>query len=116
MTDSSKKLAWAWLLALLLFPILLWVLPSTYFDGAGGVVVCPSRLFFDIECYGCGMTRAITHLHHGNLEDAVYYNIFSPVVYIGLVVLWFIGVRRSLKQLGLSLPGFRQKTTPAEAE
>lgn len=114
MTDSRKKLEWLWLAALLLFPIVLWILPSTFFDGPDGVVVCPSRLFFNIECYGCGMTRAITHLHHGELEDAVYYNFLSPIVYLVLVALWFVWVRRSFKRLGVSLPGFRQKTASAD--
>ena len=114
MTNSRKKLEWLWLAALLLFPIVLWILPSTFFDGPDGVVVCPSRLFFNIECYGCGMTRAVTHLHHGELEDAVYYNTLSPFVYLGLVVLWSVWVRRSLKQLGVSVPGFRQKTASTD--
>jgi len=114
MTNSRKKLEWLWLAALLLFPIVLWILPSTFFDGPDGVVVCPSRLFFNIECYGCGMTRAVTHLHHGEMEDAVYYNTLSPLVYLGLVVLWLVWVRRSLKQLGVSVPGFRQKTASTD--
>jgi len=114
MTDLRKKLEWAWLAALLLFPIVLWIMPSTFFDGPDGVVVCPSRLFFNIECYGCGMTRAITHLHHGELEDAVYYNFLSPVVYIALVALWFVWMRRSLNRLGIALPSFRQKTASAD--
>jgi hypothetical protein len=116
MTDLRKKLEWAWLVALLIFPIALWILPADFFDGEGGVVVCPSRLFFDFECYGCGMTRAITHLHHGQLEDAVYYNLLSPIVYIALVVMWFIWVRSSMKTLGIDIPGFRQKKQATSAE
>ncbi len=35
---------------------------------------CPSHLFFGVHCAGCGATRAIGALIHGNLAQAFAYN------------------------------------------
>ncbi|MFT5167168.1 MAG: hypothetical protein ACI8P3_002405 [Saprospiraceae bacterium] len=98
--EKNKKLRWLWFIALLIFPVFLWMIPSDFFD-EGKVILCPSRFLFDVECFGCGMTRAIMHLHHFELEDAVYFNQFSVVVYPALVIIWFIWVRSNVKELGL---------------
>lgn len=36
--------------------------------------VCPFKRYFGIDCYGCGMTRALCALLHGNLRLALQYN------------------------------------------
>jgi hypothetical protein len=64
---------WAWLSALVLVPIILWILPGDYFD-QGDTIVCPSKRFLDIECLGCGMTRAVMHLHNFQFTDAIFFN------------------------------------------
>jgi hypothetical protein len=86
-----------WIASLLLFPILLWILPADLFDQTG-VEICPSKLFFNIECFGCGMTRATMHLHHFEWQDAIYYNIGIVGIYPMLVVLWFIWLRKAWKR------------------
>lgn len=68
-------------------PIILLVLPADFFDG-DGFVVCPSRLLFDVECLGCGMTRAGMHLIHFDVESALFYNSLSVVVVPIFAFLW----------------------------
>ncbi|MAT53897.1 MAG: hypothetical protein CMN32_05405 [Saprospirales bacterium] len=94
---SKLKLEKLWLTALLAVPVVLWLLPRTFFDS--GVAICPSKVFFDIECLGCGMTRAVMHLHHLDIDEAVYYNAGVLVVYPALVILWFVWVYRSVKRV-----------------
>lgn len=77
----------AWLAILLLFPIILWILPARFFDQTG-VELCPSKLFFNIECFGCGMTRAVMHFHHFDFAEAFYYNYAVLIAYPILVFFW----------------------------
>lgn len=58
--------------------VTLLILPATYFDT--GRATCVSVLLFDIECYGCGMTRAIQHLLHLDFEAAYGFNKLSFIV------------------------------------
>ena len=77
-----------WLIALIICPFALWLLPADFFDGGNGIV-CPSQFFLDIECLGCGMTRAVMHLHHFDFTEAIYYNMGVVVIYPFLVWLWY---------------------------
>lgn len=96
---NKKWITWIWLILLLAVPLTLWVLPAAFFDDTG-VATCPSVLFFNAECLGCGMTRAIMHFHHLRFDDAVYYNRASFLIYPALVIVWFIWVSNALKALG----------------
>ncbi|TAE51137.1 MAG: DUF2752 domain-containing protein [Bacteroidetes bacterium] len=96
----SKKLEWVWLVALGLTPLILWILPGDFFDHTG-VELCPSKAFFNIECLGCGMTRAVMHLHHLQIEEAMYYNPGVVAVFPGLVILWGVWVWKSMRKLEL---------------
>ena len=84
---------------LLLVPIVLWIVPASQFDDTG-VIICPSRFLFDIECFGCGMTRAVLHFHHFDFEEAVYHNVFILLIYPLLVVMWLYWMFNILKNLG----------------
>jgi hypothetical protein len=88
-----------WLLSLFMFPVILWKLPSTYFDKTG-FDLCPSKAFFNIECYGCGLTRAVLHMHHFDYLEAIYYNYSVVLIYPLLIFFWFRlvigGIRREL--------------------
>ena len=89
-----------WLIALVLCPIVLWVLPADFFDNGNGIG-CPSQVLLDIECLGCGMTRAVMHLHHFDLTEAIYYNLGVVVIYPFLVWLWYRWVMAELTFLGI---------------
>lgn len=75
-----------YLLALIIAPAVLFILPSDYFDK--GQSVCLSILFFNQECYGCGMTKAIQHLIHLEFDIAYGFNRLSFIVLPLLIYLW----------------------------
>jgi len=51
---------------------------------------CVFKYLFDIECWGCGMTRAILELCKFNFEKAITLNPTSPIVLI-LICSIFLG-------------------------
>lgn len=77
---------------LLVFPAILFFLPSTYFDH--GTSYCPSKYFFDFECLGCGITRGIMHLIHFDFKVAWQFNKLSFVVLPILIYLWFTWLKQ----------------------
>ena len=81
------------IIVLLLGPLILFFLPSDYFDQ--GQSVCLSVVFFDLECYGCGMTRALMHLIHFEFFKAYEYNKLVILVF-PLLFLWWIKIVLSL--------------------
>ena len=95
----SRRGQQIWLIALFLFPLILWILPSDYFDSEG-LILCPSRLFFGIECFGCGITRAIMHMHHFQFDEAVYFNTLALIVYPALIAVWGFWIWKAGKRLG----------------
>lgn len=58
--------------------IVLLILPKSYFNH--GQSICISKVLFHIECYACGMTRAIQHLIHFDFQGAAQYNKLSFIV------------------------------------
>lgn len=83
-------------------PLLLIILPANFFDN--GQSICLSILFFDQECYACGLTRGIMHLIHFQFEDAWDYNMLSFIVLPLLIVIWFEQLNRERKVLRSLLP------------
>ncbi len=96
----KKAIHTAWLIALLVCPIALWLMPVDYFNNGGGLS-CPSESWFGIECLGCGMSRAVMHFHHFDFMEAIYYNSLVVVIYPFLIWLWQLWVRAELAYLGL---------------
>ncbi len=76
---------------------MLLLLPADFFDT--GESVCLSVQFFDMQCYGCGMTRAIQHLIHFDFHEAYDYNKLSFVVFFVLFTVWIQEIRRILRRL-----------------
>lgn len=62
-----------------LTPVILFFLPIDFFDS--GQSVCLSRVFFDMECYACGLTRAGMHLIHFDFVGAYDFN---PLIYLAV--------------------------------
>ncbi len=83
---TKRLLTWLWLIFLLALPVTLLLLPADFFDE--GEAICPSKRFFDVECLGCGMTRAVMHLLHLDFDMALYYNPGSFVVVPILGLIW----------------------------
>jgi len=98
MPKLSKTAEKIWLTALIAVPVILWILPGDFFDN-GKVGLCPSKLFFDFECLGCGITRAVMHFHNLQFSDAIYYNYGVVVVYPILIIMWLIFVKASMQNL-----------------
>lgn len=81
--DKPKKkwmyyIKFSMYIAVFLIGIVLLFLPANFFDE--GDSVCLSKSIFNMECYGCGMTRAVMHLIHFNFEEAYQYNKLAFIV------------------------------------
>ncbi len=74
---------------IIVLPAILLLLPGDFFDR--GPVLCPSKRFLDLECPGCGLTRATQHFLHGEWEVALAYN---PLVVIVVPILGIVWVRQ----------------------
>jgi hypothetical protein len=83
----SKSVLIAYLVLLIILPIFLILLPSDFFDS--GQTLCFSKAFFDIECLGCGITRAIQHLIHFEFYEAWLLNKLSVIV-LPLLIYFYI--------------------------
>jgi hypothetical protein len=97
MAGKQRIFLWIKPILLSLVPIALWLLPSTFFDQ--GETICPSKRFFGIECFGCGMTRAVMHFHHFDFSKAIFYNYGVVAIYPALVVIWLVWVRKTWAQV-----------------
>ena len=98
---------------MLITPLVLIMLPSGFFDQ--GESICPSKLLFDVECPGCGMTRATMHMLHFEFHEAWGFNRLSVVLVPLLLFFYFsILVRfiRRVRNNGEKLP--REKQQPAK--
>gem|GEM_PF-376353 len=61
-------------------------------------IMCLSRNIFGIECLGCGMTRAISALLHGNFSQAIHYNHFV-VLLVPIILASILYCSRELLRL-----------------
>ena len=59
--------------------------------------MCLSKVLAGIECYGCGMTRAIMHLIHLDFKEAYQYNKLSFVVFPVLTFLVYQNLVKEVK-------------------
>ncbi|MBM3185159.1 MAG: DUF2752 domain-containing protein [Bacteroidetes bacterium] len=76
----------ALLVIILVGPFILIFLPANYFDS--GQSICLSIRLFNLECLGCGLTRAIMHLIHFDINAAWNYNKLSFIIFPILVLFW----------------------------
>ncbi|MCX6553792.1 MAG: DUF2752 domain-containing protein [Candidatus Aminicenantes bacterium] len=83
-TESRDSFYWPRLLALALLAGSL-LLPFMAFDcvtSPQSLVLCPLRAVTGIPCPSCGLTRALAHLEHGHLAQALQYHPFAPLVLV----------------------------------
>lgn len=93
----KTKLKIALFAGLFIIFIVLLFLPATFFDE--GQSICLSVVLFDMECYGCGMTRAIQHLIHFDYKAAYEFNILSFVVLPLIAYLIIVEVIKTYKEI-----------------
>ncbi|MDQ2947201.1 MAG: DUF2752 domain-containing protein [Acidobacteriota bacterium] len=57
---------------------------------------CPFKRYLGIECFGCGMTRALSAFLHGNIRDAIAYNrgVLFTLPLLALMALLPVGIVR----------------------
>jgi hypothetical protein len=70
------------------------VVPTSYFES--GQSLCLVKSIFGVDCPGCGMTRALSALAHGDFVSAIQFN--RSVVIIG-PLLSFTLIRALLEEL-----------------
>jgi len=75
----------------LAFPVLFALLPTSFIEGLPDI--CVFRRFFGFECPGCGMTRALSALLHGDLDAAWGFNrgvlvVFPMLCFVGVKWFW----------------------------
>ncbi|MBC8052240.1 MAG: DUF2752 domain-containing protein [Sphingobacteriaceae bacterium] len=85
-------------IALAVFPLILICLPKTAFNDHENTI-CLFTLLTDIECYGCGLTRACMHLIHLDFKGAADFNAISLIVFPILCWLYAQEFFTTIKQL-----------------
>jgi hypothetical protein len=83
----KEKYSKTYLSVLIIIPLILFIIPKDYFNS--GKTVCLSVAIFDLECWGCGITRAIMHLIHFDIEAAWDFNKLSFIILPIICYLWF---------------------------
>ena len=77
----------------LLFVSMLSVVLMVSFADQFGVSIptppCIFNYFFEIECWGCGLTRAFKELLKLNLSTAINYHKLSPIIFLLMIFICF---------------------------
>jgi len=100
-SNNKKKLLLLWkylkISTLIIIPILLILLPIDFFD-KGKSIGLFAIIGLEDYVYSTGMTRAIMHLIHFDIEGALFYNKLSFFVLPLLITLW---LKQLLKEFGI---------------
>lgn len=88
-----------------LIPAVVMLVPTELLDRAPAI--CLFRLLLGMECPGCGMTRAVSAVLHGDLARAFAYNRGIVVVFPLLVLAWSASLRASWNRL--TVPAARHR-------
>lgn len=94
LSNRIKKLKIIFYLA---FPVVLWLLPADFFDH--GPELCLSQFLLHTKCYGCGVSRAMMHLLHGDIYGALAYNKLCLIVLPLLIMIWLQDLRKDVRYL-----------------
>ncbi|HOO57432.1 MAG TPA: DUF2752 domain-containing protein [bacterium] len=99
--NRRKIIALAYIAVIVFVPAAFALIPTTTIEH--GPTLCLFKLIFGIECPGCGMTRAVSAVMHGNIAAAIEYN---PLVLPAFPLLVIVAAKTFLKQLRILLsPG-----------
>ena len=82
------------LLVTALIPVVLYAIPMESI--CNGNTICVFTNIFGVECWGCGITRAIFSAFHFRFYDAWEYN---PLFVVVLPLLLFFWMRTVVRQL-----------------
>jgi len=82
---------------LFLVPVVLLCLPADFFDY--GESICISNVFFDTQCYACGLTRALQHLIHLDFLIAYEFNKLIVIIFPLLVFIYYQELKRTYGKL-----------------
>jgi uncharacterized protein DUF2752 len=74
----------------ILLPLAFVWIPTSWFESRRSV--CLIRNVFGIQCPGCGMTRAISCVFHGDFKSAFHYNRLVVIVFPLLCYAWLRAV------------------------
>ena len=99
------------LAALLAVPVALLAVPTSALDAAP--TLCLWRRLFGIECWGCGITRAVSSAFHGEWARAWQYNRLVVVVLPLSAFLWGRLVLRQWRDIRRAGPGRGPAREPA---
>jgi len=83
---------------LIVSPLILICLPADLFD-TSTTELCLSKICFNRECFGCGITRAVMHFIHFEFAEAIKFNKLVLLVVPFLGYLWIDAFRKCLKIL-----------------
>ena len=87
-------------------PFILIVMPIDFFDK--GESICLSKQLAGIECYGCGLTKAIMHFIHFDFKGAWNFNQLSFLIIPMMFPLWLKAI---YEIQGKQLPGLMGRLT-----
>lgn len=82
-----------------IFPVMLYFVPLGWLSKQQ--TICLIKNIFGIECFGCGITKAVISAIQLKFADAFEYNYLIVVVFPLLVYLWISFVWKSFKSLRL---------------
>ncbi len=68
------------------------IVPTEYIEG--GPTICLFRNMIGVPCLGCGLTRAISSIFHGNFVKALSYNKLIVIIFPLLCFLCFYDLLR----------------------
>jgi hypothetical protein len=88
-------------LILLGLPLALAVLPLSFFEAAPSL--CLVKHFLHLPCPGCGMTRALACIFHGNFLEAFHYNPLVGIVFPLLSFIWLKTILREWREIRLGV-------------
>ena len=88
----KNKIYIIYFIGLLLVPLVLLVLPADFFDY--GESICISNVFFNTQCYACGLTRAVQHLIHLDVLAAYEFNKLIVIVFPLLIFVYYKELKR----------------------